>query len=181
MYSGIHSVINVNTDSEEEVSEVFDVHNCSMDEQNETDNTQALYENFIDKQKLPCRMPPAKKMETLVPKSTAIVTEKTKNPTPLKESQIINNSKNLLEIKRLRNMKKTKDDKSEKDGIVNKLGGCLSTFEKFIEYKQSSEKEDEDFVRSLAKDLSVFSPTEKIALKRQFYECMDRKLREKET
>lgn len=178
MYGGVQNIIN-STDSEEEVSEAFDINN-SIDELKETDDTQALYENFMENRK-PCNMPPAKRLKSIVPKSPVTVKEKSNNPTNLKESQVLNSYENLAEIKRLRNIKKTKNDKCEKDGIVNKLGGCLSKFEKFIEHKQLSDKEDEDFVKSLSKDLAVFTPAEKISLKRQFYECMDKKLREKET
>ncbi|CAG9822117.1 unnamed protein product [Phaedon cochleariae] len=101
-YSGIHNII-TDTDSEEEV------HN-SMDEEEESmDDTQALYENFIEKRKLLAKIPPTKRIKSIVPEPSAEVTEKPIDPTQhFKESQILNRNKNFNEIKRLRNIKKNK-------------------------------------------------------------------------
>ncbi|KAG5872467.1 hypothetical protein JTB14_010605 [Gonioctena quinquepunctata] len=162
-YSGVQNIINTDSEVEKEGSEVlfdnqenhYDL-DQSMDKQEHSmDETQALYENYINKKQL-AKAPPVKKPNPLE-----------RNTQRLQESPLLNTKKNLGEIRRIRKL--SKSEKDIRDGIVNKLGGCLNSFEKLIEKKQTNE--DEDFVRSLSRDLSVFTPIVNIYLKKQMYEC----------
>ncbi|KAG5865130.1 hypothetical protein JTB14_030203 [Gonioctena quinquepunctata] len=172
-YSGVQNIINTDPEVEKEGSEVlfdnqenhYDLDQSMEEQEDSMDETQALYKNYINKKKQLAEAPPVKK-----PKPLEINTQR------LQESPLLNTNKNLGEIRRIRKLTKSKLD--TRDGIVNKLGGCLNSFEKLFEKKQTNEVED--FVRSLSRELSVFTPIEKIYLKKQMYECLERKLRKDE-
>lgn len=99
------------------------------------------------------------------------------------QESIVMNS-NLAEIRRIRAANIRQKTKPQ-DVIVDKLGGCLDNFGKLIEARQSSsqgmDKGDEDFARSLTRDLAVFSAVEKITVKRKIYDCMESVLRQRDT